>query len=442
MLLLLNINFLSAQETVEITAKLKDCGDEVHLMEFKNLKFSSLATAQAGEDGTYAFQLNTDQPRLLYVGLPPNKVAPIIVGPDQQLEVSGNCRYLQKAIVNNSPYNAAYAEMKTEITAFKRQNNVLMTTMVRAKTEAEKQSAIDKLKELDDQRLALLDSLKESEPFLGKIMALNTYLSYPNNQGSYNNEVEYFGNEFFKFANLSDSVYANLPTVFDAFNEYTRTLASVKMPKEITQQFFDRALLLFADNAAGQELALGGMVSGLERAKSSLFIPYAKKYIATYQKEAPQIAAQLQAKVNIMTQFEEGRVAPDFTQKTPEGTDLSLSDLKGKYVLIDFWASWCGPCRRENPNVVRMYNAYKDKGFEILGVSLDRSKDNWLAAIEKDQLTWKHVSDLKHWSNAVARQYNVSSVPFTMLIDPEGRIVAKNLRGPSLEAKLKELLGD
>lgn len=411
-------------------------------MEFKNLKFSSLATAPAAEDGSYEFKVNSAQPRLLYVGLPPNKVATVVVGPDPLLEVTGNCRYLQKATVEKSPTNAAYVEMKDKIQSFKRNNNVLMTKMVRAQTEEEKQAAIAELKVLDAERLELLDSLKQSKPFLGKIMALNTYLSYPNNQANYNNEVEYFGNEFFKFADLKDPAYAQLPTVFDAFNEYTRTLASVKLPKNITQQFLDASLALLGDNQGGKELALAGVVSGLERSKSSLFIPYAQKYVADYGDVAPQMSAQLIAKVNKMTQFEEGRVAPDFTQKTPEGEDLSLSDLKGKYVLIDFWASWCGPCRRENPNVVRMYKAYKDKGFEILGVSLDRSKDRWLAAIEQDQLTWKHVSDLKHWSNAVARQYNVSSVPYTMLIDPDGKIVAKNLRGPSLEAKLKELLED
>ena len=109
------------------------------------------------------------------------------------------------------------------------------------------------------------------------------------------------------------------------------------------------------------------------------------------------------------------------------------------YVLIDFWASWCGPCRRDNPNVVRMYNAYKDKGFEILGVSLDRDKTRWLDAIEKDQLTWRHVSDLKGWSNAVASKHDISDIPRTVLIDPEGRINGKNLRGGCLEAKLKEL---
>lgn len=135
-----------------------------------------------------------------------------------------------------------------------------------------------------------------------------------------------------------------------------------------------------------------------------------------------------------------GSVAPDFSQATPDGQQLSLSSLRGKVVLIDFWASWCRPCRMENPNVVRVYNRYKDKGFEILGVSLDKTKDAWTGAIQQDGLAWKHVSDLAFWNNAVAQQYGVSSIPYTVLLDREGKVLAKNLRGPALEAKLAEVL--
>jgi thiol-disulfide isomerase/thioredoxin len=135
-----------------------------------------------------------------------------------------------------------------------------------------------------------------------------------------------------------------------------------------------------------------------------------------------------------------GSVAADFTLNTPEGTPLALSSLRGKIILLDFWASWCGPCRKENPNVVKAYQRFKDKGFDILSVSLDREKGAWLKAIADDNLTWHHVSDLKFWQCEAAVKYGVQSIPFALLLDKEGRIVAKNLRGDELETKLAELL--
>ncbi|WP_377189111.1 redoxin domain-containing protein [Mucilaginibacter ximonensis] len=136
-----------------------------------------------------------------------------------------------------------------------------------------------------------------------------------------------------------------------------------------------------------------------------------------------------------------GAVAPDFTQPDVNGAPVKLSSFKGKYVLIDFWASWCGPCRAENPNVVKAYNKYKAKNFTILGVSLDRQgeKDKWLEAIKHDGLTWTQVSDLKAWYNEVAALYKVQSIPANFLIDPNGKIIARDLRGADLEQKLAEL---
>jgi peroxiredoxin len=137
-----------------------------------------------------------------------------------------------------------------------------------------------------------------------------------------------------------------------------------------------------------------------------------------------------------------GQEAPEISLPSPEGKNIALSSLRGKYVLIDFWASWCKPCRAENPNVVRVYNQYKDKGFEIYGVSLDRAKDAWVQAIAADKLPWVHVSDLQFWSSAAAQTYGVSAIPYTVLLDREGRVVAENLRGAALAAKLAELFGN
>ena len=120
---------------------------------------------------------------------------------------------------------------------------------------------------------------------------------------------------------------------------------------------------------------------------------------------------------------------------------FALSQLRGKYVLIDFWAAWCRPCRMENPAVKKVYDKYHRKGFEILGVSLDQSREAWVGAIQADGLPWKHVSDLGYWNNAAAQEYGGSSIPFTVLLDREGKVIAKGLRAHDLEAKLAEIFG-
>lgn len=143
-----------------------------------------------------------------------------------------------------------------------------------------------------------------------------------------------------------------------------------------------------------------------------------------------------------LAQFAPGTQAPEFIASSPEGKPIKLSDFKGKILLLDFWASWCGPCRSENPNVVTAYNKYKSKGLEIFAVSLDQDKQKWLDAIAKDGLTWKHASDLMGWQSQPAALYQVQSIPANFLIDKDGKIIAKNLRGAQLEEKLKQVFGN
>ncbi len=143
--------------------------------------------------------------------------------------------------------------------------------------------------------------------------------------------------------------------------------------------------------------------------------------------------------INAQKSLAVGQKAPEISLPNPDGEIIKLSSLRGQYVLVDFWAEWCGPCRKENPNVVKVYKKYHDKGFEIFGVSLDRDKDKWLKAIKQDNLTWVHVSDLKYWNSEVVPLYSITGIPFTVLLDREGNIIAKNLRGKALEDKLAEI---
>lgn len=140
--------------------------------------------------------------------------------------------------------------------------------------------------------------------------------------------------------------------------------------------------------------------------------------------------------------FSPGSEVEDIVMENPDGEVMKLSDYKGKVVLVDFWASWCGPCRKENPTVVKLYEKYKKDGFEVFSVSLDKNQERWVAAIEKDNLSWDaHVSDLNGWQNAAAKKYNVSSIPFTVLLDREGKVINTKLRGFQLEQTLESIFG-
>ncbi|MBI5915116.1 MAG: TlpA family protein disulfide reductase [Bacteroidetes bacterium] len=320
--------------------------------------------------------------------------------------------------------------------------------MLRQLQSADQQGNVDlmntiimKMGELDKRRLSYLDSLKNVSPYLGKVAALNTYISYQNHGSGDLSEIEYFAKNYFQFADWNDPDYNYMPWVFEQMKTYAQTMASVGLPEANQKDFLDKLLTQIPENSRTYLLAMGGVINGLQAAKSPLLGNYAKRYVDKYQETEPESAAQVGQLLKLSGSFVSGGDAPDFTMNDRDGKPVKLSDFRGKVVLVDFWASWCGPCRRENPHVVEAYNKYHPKGFDVLGVSLDKTKEPWLAAIEKDGLIWNHVSDLKGWSNDAARLYGVTSIPHTVLVGKDGKIIARNLRGAALDAKLAEIFG-
>ncbi len=230
-------------------------------------------------------------------------------------------------------------------------------------------------------------------------------------------------------------------------NDYSQAMMSgdIETATKVQQQYVDiearfsndmKKLIWSMDNSVSAIFALNYLDEEAQ-------FPFFDSLATRFQTGLPdsRFTKELVARVDNMRALAVGAMAPEISLPSPGGEQLTLSSLRGKYVLVDFWAAWCKPCRQENPNVLASYNKYKDKGFEILGVSLDRTREAWLKAIEDDGLTWKHVSDLKYFNSEAAATYQINAIPATYLIGPDGKIIAKNLRGPSLEAKLLEIFG-
>lgn len=429
----------------------KPATKEIHLLEHDGIALTKIETVPLQENAgnvTFQFELENIEIGFYFIGIDPNNVKYLILGPENEVVITGNCSNLSSAIVT-SPLNTEFINIYRQVQGIDGRFNKEVNAIRNARGNATLiQKAEAEMAKIDADRKKLLNETTVKNAFLGNFVGLYTYYSYQNNKKTYSNEIEYFGNEYFGNVNLADPHFNRIPFLYDKVRQYTQTLASVGQPNQVQEAFSNRLLSQVVQGTKAHKAVLAGIMNGYVQGKNTvLFSKYGEQYLKLFGNQNPDIAqsltqqlAQVKAEVEKAQSTAVGKIAPDFTQNQVDGTAMNLSDLRGKVVLVDFWASWCRPCRKANPEVVALYNKYKDQDFEIIGVSLDRNKGAWEKAIEVDKLTWYHVSDLKGWQNAVAQLYGVRSVPQTFLLDAEGRIIARNLKGPALEAAVKKAL--
>ncbi len=434
------------KKNVTLTCTLSEAqlGDSLYLYDFNGVGFDHVQATATKDGSTFSFKLKKAAPRFYYVGTKDQQVKSVLLGEEENVTLTGRFSSMRRAKLVDGT-NKVYTDAMNNSRQLRNEQIGLSREFATAVQQGQNTSEIvTKMAEVDTQKKALLESLELSSPFVAKIIRLYTYYSYQHyNKKRYPNELSYFANEYLAQVDWKDEVYERIPMVYDASNSFVTMLCKTgQFSNDQIEEILDRIIAKVPKKANTHRYLLGGIAGGLNKQNNPLFLDYGARFIEKFGDEQSSSIQNYKKKVELAASFLPGAVAPDFTQNNVEGKAVSLSDYRGKVVLVDFWASWCGPCRKENPHVVHLYEKYKDKGFEVLGVSLDRDRNRWLQAIEKDQLMWEQVSDLKGWKNEVAQLYSISSIPHTILYDEEGRIIARRLRAHQLEAKLKEIFGE
>lgn len=433
----------STVDSVTLITLLSGCKEAVSLFEFDGVGFKTVMEPEMGKKDTARFVVPASSPKFYYVGTKSGRKRPVILGEESTVIVIGNCNNARQAKFKNSPLNTNYDDLLSSFNDWNVEMRTVGQSMLMATNDGEREAAVAKMAVIDQEKKDRINTLKQEHPYLAKIAVLNTYRSFQNNDdGKFSNELEYFAKAFYDQADLSDPDYNDIPYLNESFKNWSKILVQQRSLEPQLKEILDGTLSKMPTDGRALKYAMGGVVTTLQASNHPLFAEYGNRYINLFDNKNDPALVTMKRKIDMAGSFVTGAVAPDFTQNNTEGTPMKLSDLRGKVVLVDFWASWCGPCRRENPNVIKVYEKYKDQGFDVLGVSLDKKKDAWLKAIKKDELPWHQVSDLKGWKNEVAQLYSVSSIPHTLLLDKEGRILARNLRGEQLEEVLSEIFNN
>ncbi len=443
------------KNSMTISGTMSQCAsDSVRLYEYDGIMFHQIASSafkiDAAQNGIFSINVPKKLVRGIYfVGTDRNNVRTIMLqtlnlSAPVTIMITGKAPDFKTAQVAGSAQNEAFDKAMFQMQNINGQSGMAVGEFRQATQSGDTmkiRQAIEKMRGCDAQKWALLNDLAKSDPFLRKTVGLRTYISWYYDKKGFNDEIQYFGNQYFQCTDFSTPAdFERMPLLSDAFREFGQTLMSIQMPFDMQKGFIDNALNKIPSNTRAYKAALSGVIQAYIDKDPSGFVTYGEKWLTAYRKENPELVPMIEQRLAGLRSQVIGGAAPEIKMPTPEGPELALSSFKGKVVLIDFWASWCGPCIKSMPEVKATYEKYKSRGFDILGVSLDKDKDAWTGAIARYQLPWQHVSDLQLWQSKAAQTYGVTAIPQTVLIDKEGKIAARNLHGPELEQKIEEIL--
>lgn len=353
----------------------------------------------------------------------------IILGVDERFAVRIRQTQTQLAEFQGSEENTRYYAYLTE-------GQALMRAYVRLNQLEDPEQRRQIADSAWQAQVALHRKLAPGTKVLPVLFATNEVKPYELAAGSHLTQVDYYYRTLFANDSLQNPTLGYIRAFYEKASSFAQVLVQKGIGDAEALARIDSLSQLMPTGSPQQEVFLLGIGRNLA-GRRVLADAVAARYLQAF----PQgiAVAEMQAHRDALEGLRPGDQAPAIALPSPEGKTVALSSLRGQYVLIDFWAAWCAPCRRENPNVVRLYNRYRAKGFEIYGVSLDESKEAWQKAIAEDQLPWVHVSDLQGWQSAAAQRYGVQAIPATVLLDKEGKIIAWDLRGEALAEKLAEL---
>jgi thiol-disulfide isomerase/thioredoxin len=416
--------------------------DSLTLFELNGLGNKVIRRSGFQPDSTFLFVLPAGTPRFYGIGIEPGNVARVILGSEPEVKFYAYAFNMPFGRTSNSPTNKAYETLRKQVDQQLKQEGEYAGTVQQRRGTPEAAKALEGAQQLQKQRNRMLDSLKTTNAMLWQVASLRLVPGFIAETRGEGNEFNFVGNDYFRNTDFSKANYDNIPDVFNAFENYAKILGRSSAGGPQALNFAEKQLAKIPEKSNTYRMALGGLVSGFKDLDNEAWIKMANRYVEKYRNNNLGEIERIQYDITRASVFMPGFVAPDIVAQTPEDKPYALSAMRGKVILVDFWASWCGPCRRENPNVKILYDKYKDKGFDILGVSLDRDKASWVRAIEQDGLPWKHISDLGGWQSAPAQLYGVTSIPQTILLDKDGKIIERNLRGELLAAKLRDIFGE